>query len=185
MLKTEQDYGVLQDEVKAEFSDFRVLNKSDSWLMKTIDIALKVITFGQMKKFMTGFITTMGSTVYVPDGWSSKPVESRMGVLRHERVHMRQARRHGRFLFSAMYLLLPLPAVFASCRRKFEQEAYEESLRALQEYYGDAVLKNPGIRTAMIEHFTSAEYFWTWPWKKSIGQWYDDTVARLLSKTVS
>jgi len=185
MLKTESDYGVLQDEIRTEFPDFKVLNKSDSWLMKTIDVVLKVITLGQMKKFMTGFITTMGTTVYVSDGWNDKPVESRLGVLRHERVHMRQARKHGRLLFSMMYLLFPLPTVFASCRRKFEQEAYEESLLAMQEYYGDSVLKNPGVRAAMIGHFTSAEYFWTWPWSKSIDRWYDDTVARLLSNTIS
>lgn len=184
-LKTEADYARLQAETLEEFPDFKVVNKSGSWLMKAIDVSLKVITFGQMKQFMTGFITTLGSTVYVPDGWDDKPVESRLGVLRHERVHMRQAKRHGRFLFSLMYVLLPLPTVFAHFRKKFEQEAYEESLRALQEYYGDSVLKNPGIRSAMIDHFTSAEYFWTWPWKKSIAKWYDDTVARLLSKTVS
>jgi hypothetical protein len=181
-MKTEADYAALEDDVRAEFPNFKVVNKQESGLMKAIDVALKVITLGQMKRFMTGFITTLGTTVYVPDGWADRPVTSRLGVLRHERVHMRQAKKHGRLLFSLMYLLLPVPTVFALCRRKFEQEAYEESLKALQEYHGDSVLKDPEVRSRMIAHFTSAEYFWTWPWTKSISGWYDATVGRLLSK---
>lgn len=183
-MKTEADYAALEAEVREEFPDFKVVNKQESGLMKAIDVALKVITFGQMKAFMTGFITTMGTTVYVPAGWEDRPVTSRLGVLRHERVHMRQARRHGRLLFSLAYLLLPLPTVFAHYRKKFEQEAYEESLRALQEYHGDAALKDPTVKARMVAHFTSAEYFWTWPWTKSISRWYDDAVGRLLSKPV-
>lgn len=183
-MKTEADYVTLEAEVKEEFPDFKVVNKQESGLMKAINVFLQVITFGQMKAFMTGFITTLGTTVYVPEGWENRPVASRLGVLRHERVHMRQARKYGRVLFSLMYLLLPLPTVFALCRRKFEQEAYEESLKALQEYHGDAVLKDPAIKARMVAHFTSAEYFWTWPWSKSISMWYDDTVGHLLSKSV-
>jgi len=185
MSKTEQDYAALQSEVKSEFPDFKIINKSDSTLMKVIDVTLKIITFGQQKTFMTGFITTMGTTVYVNAGWDNSPVESRLGVLRHERVHMRQARKHGRILFSLMYLMLPAPVLFAACRRKFEQEAYEESLKAVQEYYGDRILLDPRFRARMIAHFTSAEYFWTWPWSKSIEKWYDGTVARLVSKPSS
>jgi hypothetical protein len=181
-MKTESDYEALKAEVKAEFPDFKVVNKHESGLMKVIDVALRVITFGQLKQFMSNFITTVGTTVYVFDGWDDRPVTARMEILRHERVHMRQVRKYGRFLFSVMYLLLPLPTVFAHFRKKFEQEAYEESLRALQEYHGDAVLKDPIVKEQMIAHFTSAQYFWTWPWTKSISGWYDDTVKRLLSK---
>lgn len=184
-MKTQADYEALEAEVREEFPDFKVENKADSGLMKAIDVVLKVITFGQMKAFMTGFITTLGTTVYVPEGWDDHPETGRMEVLRHERVHMRQARKYGRFLFSLMYVALPLPTVFAHFRKKFEQEAYEESLKAMQEYYGDAVLLDPTVKARMVGHFTSAEYFWTWPWNASISKWYDDAVGRLLQKSSS
>lgn len=185
-MKTEADYAALQEEIRAEFPDFKVAEKGSSWMMKAINVFLMAITFGQMKAFMTSFITTIGTTVYVPDGWEQhSSVEGRLGVLRHERVHMRQARKWSRPVFSLAYLMLPFPTVFALCRRKFEQEAYEESLRALQEYHGDAVLRDPAVKARMVAHFTSAEYFWTWPWNASISKWYDDTVERLLQKSSS
>lgn len=182
MKKTQADYEVLEADIRQEFPDFHVVNKSSSVLMNVIDIVLKIITFWQMNEFMTSFITTMGSTVYTPVEWDVYEVTARMEILRHERVHMRQARKYGRVLFSLMYAGLPLPTVFAYWRKKFEQEAYEVSLAAMQEYYGDAMLQDEGVRSRMITHFTSAEYFWTWPWKRSIAEWYDTTVAKLLSK---
>lgn len=178
-MKTKEDYEALKSEILKEFPDFVVESKSDSGLMKVIDVLLRVITFGQMSTFMSGFITTLGNTVYVSTSWESASIESKMIVLRHERVHMRQARKWSRPLFSAAYLLLPLPTVFAVCRRKFEQEAYEESLRAIQEYYGDEALDVPRLKEAMINHFTSAEYFWTWPWRNSISAWFDETVRKI------
>jgi hypothetical protein len=178
-MKTEEDFEVLRAATAAEFPDFEVISKSKSTLMKLINFLLLVITFGKMNSFMTRFTTTMGTKVYVPDEWHDRPVESRLIVLRHERVHMRQAKKYGRLLFSLMYMALPFPVVFAYYRRKFEQEAYEESLIAMKEYYGNLVLKNPGIRTSMIEHFTTAEYYWAWPWKKSIESWFDKFVSSL------
>lgn len=184
MLKTEIDYSVLLAEVKQEFPDFKLVRKEDSRLMKFLGTALKVLTLGKANAFMTRFTTTLGTTVYTTVGWEDRTVESRMTIIRHERIHMRQARKEGRFLFSLKYALLPLPVGFAHFRKKYEQEAYEESLAAMQEYYGDSVLLNEGQRDGMIAHFTSAEYFWTWPWKKSIANWYDNAVARLLKSNV-
>ena len=59
----------LSDEVRKEFPSFNLVKKSDSKLMAAISAFLKAITFGQMKAFMEDFVTTVGTTVYVPSRW--------------------------------------------------------------------------------------------------------------------
>lgn len=168
-------------EIKSEFPDFVVIPKNESKLMKVIDIALRIITFNQMKLFMTGFITTMGNKVYVPASWTQLDVRSQIEVLRHERVHMRQAKRYGRFLFSLLYLALPFPIGVAYFRKKFEQEAYEESLRVKYEYYGKKAF-TPKLKESTLAHFTTAQYFWMWPWRKDLEKWYDEAVKKAMKK---
>jgi len=175
------EYEKLLVELIAEFPKFKIVRKSDSLLMKMADVFLKVITFGKMSTFMTSAITTNGYTVYVPDGWD---ITLNIGALLHERVHMRQLRDHGAILFRLLYLLLWFPTVFAYYRRKYEQEAYEETMRYDAERHGVSTLADPRYRENMILHFTSAQYFWTWPFRKSIEEWYDSTAARLRLEVV-
>lgn len=174
------DYETLLVEVKKEFPDFDIIKKSDSKLMKLIDICLKVLTFGQMNKFMTGFITTIGAKVYVHDSWQDSSLASKSEIIRHERIHMRQAKKYGRFLFSFLYLMFPLPGGLAYFRKKFEQEAYEESMRALYEYLGEKAF-TPSNKEFILSQFTSANYFWMWPFRKSLEIWYDGVVSKIKS----
>jgi len=169
----------LEQQIRDEFPKFKVVAKSNSKLMKAIDIFLKVITFGQMKSFMTRFITTVGYTVYVTDSWSERPQVGRVITLRHERVHMRQRKKYGAFLFTFLYLFFPFPVGLAYFRMKFEKEGYEESMRALFEEHGAAVLKIPSNKQRFVDHFTTAQYFWMWPFKGAIGRWYDEVVKEL------
>lgn len=62
-------YSDLLDDMRSEFSSFKIVWKKDSWLMKFIDGFLRVITLGKQRSFMTDYITTIGYTVYVPDSW--------------------------------------------------------------------------------------------------------------------
>ena len=179
-MTVKENYKNLLVEIKSEFSDFEIVEKEKSVLMKFIDAALKIITFGQMKFFMTNFITTIGNKVYVPGSWEDATATSKAEIIRHERVHMRQAKKYGRFLFSVLYLLVPLPSGLAYFRKKFEQEAYEESLRALYEYHGEKAF-TPALKERMIAHFTTAQYFWMWPFRKSVEAWYDEAVKKILS----
>lgn len=177
-----EEYEQILKDTKDEFPGFEIIEKKSSGLMKVIDVALKVITFGQMKTFMTGFITTLGEKVYVNEGWESIPVANRAGVIRHERIHMRQSKKYGRFLFSFLYLVAPLPVGFAYFRKKFEQEAYEESLRAVHDYFGPNAF-TPQLKEYTLAHFTTAQYFWMWPWKKDLEKWYDSAVEKIKSKS--
>lgn len=172
---TKEKYEALLAEVAREFPDFQVVRKSESRLMGVIDRFLRVITLGKMDTFMTRFITTLGTTMYVTDTWDTASPATKAITIRHERVHMRQAREWGSLFFSILYLFF-LPTVLAFGRTHFEKEAYEESLRAYHEYYGPKFF-TPALKDDIVRHFTSAEYFWAWPWKKSIERWYDDVVT--------
>jgi len=174
----------LEQQIHDEFPDFKVVPKSSSSLMRAIDIFLKVITFGLMKTFMTRFITTVGYTVYVNRTWGLKHDVAKMLTLRHERVHMRQRRKYGSFLFTFLYLFFPVPVLFAYYRRKFEMEAYEETMLSMLELLplsGEGTLMTPVFKEIVVRHFTTAEYFWMWPWRSSVERWYDETLARLRS----
>lgn len=176
-----EGYDALLAEIKQEFPDFKVLKKSESTLMKVIDKTLKVISFGKMNSFMDDFITTIGNTVYVPEKWDGRSASTKAITMRHERVHMRQSQRVGRVLFSLSYLFFPVPILFAHYRAKFEKEAYEESLKAIHEYYGPKFF-TPALKEKIVSHFTSAEYMWMWVNKKSVEYWYDSVVAGITKK---
>ena len=178
---TETDYENVIKEVQAEFPAFSVVSKQKSNFMKAINVALKIITFGKMKTFMTTFTTTIGPTMYVPETWLTRFPSDRIITVRHERVHLRQSKKYGNILFSLMYMFLPLPIFFAYFRMKFEQEAYEETLRAYYACYGMPALLSFHLRSNILEHFTSAEYFWMWPWKKSLNRWYDKAVVNIIA----
>lgn len=181
-IEEDGEYQLLLDEIATEFSDFEIIQKSESKLMKTIDVLLRIITFNQMKTFMVHFVTTMGNKVYVPSSWSNWSTTAKWILLNHERVHMRQAKKYGRFLFSFMYLLVPVPLLFAYCRMKFEQEAYTVSLECQHEAFGAEALLNPEDKEWMIKHFTTGQYFWMWVYRPTIEKWYDKTVKRIIQE---
>jgi hypothetical protein len=135
-----------------------------------------------MKVFMTSFVTTLGVKVYVPDDWDDRDPTARAVTLRHEAVHMRQKGSHwlGGIIFSLKYLFWPLPAVWARARRDYEQEAYAESLRAWVDYERMDVIISDTYRLHVIEHFMGSDYFWTWPWRDSIEDWYDGVVEEII-----
>jgi hypothetical protein len=170
------DYEMLIAEMKDEFPKFELIEKKDSAFMKALDIGLKIITFWQMTTFMTKFTTTVGYKVYTPVDWDQ---HDRVSVLKHEAVHMRQMRRDGRVWMWFSYMFLWFPCVFAYFRKKYEQEAYEVTIRHRAKESGIRVIEHPEYREMMIKRFTSAQYFWTWPFRKSIEKWYDGVVEQL------
>jgi hypothetical protein len=176
----EGQFEALVAEVKEEFTDFEIKNKSESSLMTAIDIFLKIITFNQMDSFMKNFTTTLGNKIYVPSGWDKYSLIDKSAIILHERVHMRQARKYTRPLFSFLYVAA-LPLGFAYFRKKFEQEAYEETLRAYYEYCGDRAFTQ-NFKNQIIGNFTSAQYFWIWLIRSDIEKWYDESVAKVKLK---
>lgn len=166
-------------DTSSAYPKFELVEKRTSALMKVIDVLLKLITFGLMKNFMSDFTTTFGYTVYTPSSWESWSDAVKLIVLRHERVHMRQRKQLGSFWFGLSYLLLPVPSIWAYYRMKYEMEAYEETIRATFEAYGLKVFSTEN-HDFIIRNFTGASYFWTWPWRKRIEEWYEGVLLKLV-----
>ena len=172
---------VLRRDIEREFPTFVMISKRDSLLMRAVGFFLLVLSFGKMKQFMTNFTTTIGDTVYTPTDWETFSPRSQTIILRHERVHMRQARKYTRFWFSFLYLFMFFPIGLAWYRAKFEMEAYTESLRAYREYGID--ITQPDIKASILMHFTTAEYLWMFPFKGYLEKWFDKTVLEVLATT--
>lgn len=175
-------YERLVSEIKREFEDFEVIEKPSSLLMRFLAACLWLVTFGRSKGFLDEAVTTLGSRVYVPADWSRTPEAYRIGVLRHERVHMRQARAWGAITFSLLYLLAPLPLGLAWFRARFEWEAYEETMRATCDQYGELSIRQAEFREGIVQHFVGPQYGWMWPFRNTVESWYEDASRRILAE---
>ena len=81
-------------ELQAEFPAFRVVKKTESPLCRSIDVALRIVTLGRQRSFLSVYYTVIGDTLYVPAGWEEVDPVSAVITLRHERIHLRSVRRH-------------------------------------------------------------------------------------------
>ena len=168
-------------EIKNEFPKFKLVKKSDSLFMKILNVLLRIITFNSQKFFMTRYITTIGETVYTPDSWADMSDRSKIIVLRHERVHMRQKKKYTFLLFTILYLLIPFPFFIAYFRMKFEKEAYEESIKLQVLLYSKTSAKSIKFKEFIVKQFTTSMYGWMWVFKSSIEKWVDETVEKYTS----
>lgn len=172
-------YQMVVSQITRDYPKFKTFPKASSRFMKFLNVLLTIGSFGTSKGFMDNVTTTIGYTVYTPKAWESWSTISKVEILRHESIHMKQRTKLGWFLFFFLYLFFPLPILFAYYRTKFEQEAYEESLKNLSEYYGVDVLDSPELKQKMVSHFTSGQYLWMWVIKSQVEAWYDRTVDKL------
>lgn len=172
-------FSAYEAQVLAEFPKYKRINKSDSNLMKVISWFLLALSFGKNTSFMNSFTTTIGYTTYVPEGWDTWSEQSRLAILRHEHVHMLQAHSYGVVLYSLLYLFAFFPIGLAYWRTRFEQQAYVETLRAYRDY-GFAL--DDAQKKRLCAYFTGPAYGWMWPFPKSISDWYDASLKKVLSE---
>ncbi len=170
-------YESLLVEIKEEFPGFRLIHKNQSRFQTLIHNALRIITFGQMRTYLSQYHTTLGQRIYVPDSWEETSEESRYVTLCHERVHMRQFRTFTWPGMTLLYLLVPLPMGIAYFRARFEMEAYAESIRAATEVWGPEYVQAPDYRDYLFRQFTGASYGWMWPYRKRLERWYEQALA--------
>lgn len=166
-------------EMQREFPRFRIVAKRDDRLSHVIDKALRVLTFGGQREYLTHYHTVLGNTLYVPAGWDDIPDNRRVVTLRHELVHLRQNRRYGFPLFAFLYLVPFFPLGLAYGRARIEWEAYEETVRATAEILGREEAESPALRDRIVSQFTSAAYGWMWPFPRSVHRWYDEALDRI------
>lgn len=176
---SEQHSANLFHEIRREFPAFRIVNKKGNFLSQLVDLALKIITAGQQRQYLTHYHTVLGFTLYVPDSWSEASDIDRAILLRHERVHLRQRRRYGYPLMAFLYLVPFFPLGLAYGRARLEWEAYRETLRATAELKGLAAAKSERLRRQIVGRFVSGAYGWMWPFPRQVERWYDAALEEL------
>lgn len=163
-----------------EFPRFRIVEKRGNALSHVIDVALRWLTFGGQSSYMSHYHTVIGDTLYVPDSWAQLDSLSRVILLRHERIHLRQRRRLTFLGMAFLYLVPFFPLGLAYGRARLEWEAYTETLRATAELRGAQALKNSQLRAELVARFVGPDYGWMWPFPKQVGRWYDEELERIL-----
>jgi hypothetical protein len=165
--------------IRAEFPTFRIVPKRGHWPSRCIDLALKCLTLGGQRSYLTRYHTVIGDTLYVPPTWQEMSDLDRVILLRHERVHLRQRRRYGAFVMTFLYLIPFCPLGLAYGRARIEWEAYEETLRATAELCGLEAARSERLRAQIVRRFTGPEYGWMWPFERVVQAWYDRALANL------
>jgi hypothetical protein len=168
-------------ELKQEFPGFRIVPKRGNRFSLSIDSALRVVTLGKMRTFMTEYHTVIGETLYVPDSWQRMSDVAKVILLRHERVHLRQKRRLTFVGLAFVYLVPWFPLGLAYGRARLEWEAYVETLRATHELLGPEAARDAGLRRHIVRRFCGADYGWMWPFPGRVERWYDAALAALES----
>jgi hypothetical protein len=163
--------------IQREFPSFRLREKRSSRAQRAIGKGLELLTLGGMRTYVSGYHTVMFGTLWVSEGWHAMSDLERYVLLRHERVHLAQARRWGALPMGLAYLFLPLPLGLAYARARIEWEAYEETLRALVEVHGLEAARRQ--RAWLKARFVGPDYGWMWPFSRAIDRWFDDAIARL------
>jgi hypothetical protein len=167
------------EELGLEFPKLRVVVKDRDRFSRAIDRALRALTLGGQSEFMTRYVTTIGSTIYLPAGWDERSPESRYITLRHEAVHLRQFRRFGLPLMSFLYLIPIFPIGLAWGRARLEWAGYAETIRATAEVRGVEAARDPKLHAYVIRQFTGPAYGWMWPFAGTIRAWIDHLLSEL------
>src|SRR5262249_31182255 len=111
------------DQIRREFPRFRLVPKAGDPLSRVIALALRAVTLGRQRYYLSHYHTVLGYTLYVPESWGSTSDVDREILLRHERVHLLQRRRYGFGLMALLYLLPFFPLGLAYGRARLEWEA--------------------------------------------------------------
>lgn len=139
-----------------------------------LDTIWKGLTFGKGKSILTGYTTTVGSTIYFPLGWTKEHAnEVDYITFCHELKHVERYKSLGLgsaalgfVIFLILYLFVPLPILFAWFRYAFEREAYLESYNAA---------KRIGLKPEIdyyVKLLTGVSYLWAWPFPCLVRRWF-------------
>jgi len=164
-------------EITEEFPTFEVRRKRDDRLQRLLHVALKVVTFGGQRVYLTGYYTVLFGKLWVPDSWDALDDAGRYILLRHERVHLRQRARLGDVGMAFVYLVPFFPLFLAYGRARLEWEAYAETLRATAEVAG--VEAAEGLREHIVRRFVGGDYGWMWPFPRRVNRWFDEVMAEI------
>ncbi len=167
-------------EIVNEFPTFRIRPKRTSALQRAIDVALRVVTLGGMRTYLSEYHTVLFGVLWVPDTWDAKHDLDRYVLLRHERVHLRQRRRLGDLGMAFLYLVPIFPLGLAYGRARLEWEAYEETLLATAEVFGLA--RAYALKAGIFARYRGPDYGFMWPFTRSLERWFAASMAVVEAK---
>jgi len=183
------------------FPDLKIKYKDQSKFMKFLGFLLFF-----NKRFMNGYTTTVGSTIYFPSesAVTNRPVSASITLL-HELVHVYDAKKISKPLFGFLYLtpqilallliplffilpwwvallimavvIAPIPSFF---RMYYEKRAYLSSLYALQKISNRLNFK-PLLatqRVSFVKQFKSPSYYFMWPFS-NLDKEFDDALIKV------
>ena len=153
-------------EIRAEFPSFAILPKRGSRLQRAIDVALKLVTLGGQRSYMTRYHTVLFGRLWVPDSWDAMRDDARFILLRHERVHLRQRARMGDVVMGFVYLVPLLPA-----RPRVRARAHRVG-GVRRDHPRDLQSPRPKrprrrLRSEIVPRFTGPDYGWMWPFPRA------------------
>lgn len=172
-------YQILLERTKNEFPRFNV--RSRAWWLRAVFCFLKIFGSGG-----DGYVTTIFSTMYVPDDFGSWNNDKKYRLLRHEKIHVKQfyefpfGPRFWRLnhLIVAFLYILVLP-VFWTFRAKFEREGYTQSMLVWFEDYGPMDERMwKGQVNMMLVQFSTGAYCWMWR-ARPTRKWTNKTLEKI------
>lgn len=155
--------------------------KKDDTFSRVLDVAVRVVTFGTQRSYLSRYVTTIGSRIYLPEGWNERDAKSRYVTLRHEAVHLAQFERWGLVGMTVLYLLPIFPLGLAWGRARIEWEAYAETFRATAEVHGLKAARDPALREHVVRQFVTGAYGWMWPFASQVNAWIDTVLEEIES----
>lgn len=168
---TEEDVATLEAAMARALPRFAICYKDESPLQRLIGRLVRPFNAA----YLTRYTTVMFGRVYFPSrAWRADAGPGAIySILRHEAVHLLDARRFP-LIFHLSYLLL-LPAGLTA-RAWWEWRGYVETMRV-------EVAINGGVDDRMIdwiaERFTGPDYLFMWPFPNQIRRRLRATARRL------
>jgi hypothetical protein len=149
------------------------------------------------KRFWDGYVTTIGNTIWVPPKWfENGDAKSRLQLIAHETIHIRQSKKWTSFLFKVLYLfpqsfvvfsllsflaipfgphwlwcllfILCLTPLPAPFRYMFELEAYRVKLIFFRHAWKTTPEMVQWAKDGIIQNLAKSDYYFTWPFVKTI-----------------
>lgn len=167
--------------------------KKQSWVLRFVRPILELFN----KYYWDDYITTLGSTVYVPDDWFEQgDIKSRLEIIAHEVIHIIQAKKQTSFVHGLLYLfpqslglfsllaLLAIPfglgwlwsLLFLLClaplpapfRYMKEIEAYRVRILFFKYAYYNSPELIKWAKQDIVKYLSKSDYYFCWPFPKAI-----------------
>lgn len=182
------------EEVMSKFAKgVSIRPKSESKLMKLLNPFVSIFN----KRFMTGYITTVGKTIWAPDDWIKDRTEiMKLRTICHEGKHIVQSVEQTNLLHGILYMFPQSLAVFsllsilaffystswawallfllflaplpAPFRYKKEMEAYRINVFFAKNVYKSNDAVVEIVKENVVKNLAKSFYYFCWPFPKKV-----------------